>query len=144
MAILAVSLFFAGCPNEDPKTPVTETEDPNIDDGDNVIPEEQAETPEIDVNASQLKDAEYELDEPAVPLVVVPVSKANSASYTYEWWEAVSADSTESSATTGVTTADFTPPTGVEGDFYYYCVVEYPDAGTQAISSIVTISVVEP
>jgi len=143
MAILAVSLFFAGCPTDDPQPPKTETEDPNTDDGDNGIPDTSVETPEIDLNASQLLDAEYEVGVDADPLVVVVVSKANSASYTYEWWQAENAVDA-SGVPIDVTTADFTPPTGVEGDYYYYCVVKNPDAGTQTISRIVTISVVEP
>ena len=149
MAILAVSLLFVGCPSGEPdpagkptgpSTPGGQEPGEQIPDDEGDEPEEnEAETPMIDEAASQLKDADYKVGVKAESLVVVPVSTPNSASYTYEWWEADSADANWTAVGFLESGDTFTPPTDAEGTFYYYCIVEYE--GVKTPSRIVTITV---
>ena len=143
LAILAVGLLFVGCSNgvpvSTPQPPLTDPENPVIDDEDDVIPEDQVETPVIDEAASQLDDAVYKVGNMAAALVVVPVSTPNSGNYTYEWWEADSADAGWTAVGVLESGDTFTPLTDAEGTFYYYCIVEFE--GVTTLSRIVTITV---
>jgi hypothetical protein len=98
------------------------------------------ETPTIH-DTSELDDATYELNATTVkPLKVVPTWTDNSSTYTYEWWQDTSTDQSTWPATNlNVSTATFTPPVDEEGIFYYYCVVKYPDGGTQALTRVIKI-----
>jgi hypothetical protein len=103
-----------------------------------------AETPDIH-ETSKLDDATYALNATAEDLVVVPRWTDNSSTYTYEWWQDTSTNqSTWPATNTGVTTANFNPPTTTEGFFYYYCVVKYPAAGTQKLTRVIKITVGNP
>ena len=158
MAILAVSLLFLGCPSIDPEPISKPTPGPSTpggedlggqpgdqpegqipDNGDNKPEEIESEKPVIDEAASQLDDAVYKVSNMAAALVVVPVSTPNSENYTYEWWEADSADAGWTAVGVLESGDTFTPPTDAEGTFYYYCIVEYE--GETTLSRIVTITV---
>ena len=150
MAILAVSLLFVGCPTDDPAPttkPVPGTsnpEDPDPEDPateDENDPEEiESETPVIDDALSQLGDKDYNVGDPAVPLVVVPVSTPNSASYTFEWWQAESEDVGPSDVCVLEGSDTFFPPTNEAGTFYYYAVIKFGSEITTSKVVIITVN----
>lgn len=60
----------------------------------------------------------------------------------YQWYKNTSASNTGGTPIEGETGLTFTPPTNVDGTFYYYMVATYAAEGTSATTSVVTITII--